>query len=99
MNYLTLVKEGLELEHYDDFTTGVKIGDTQVKKWVVDCIDTAMEKISKDSDIEDSFCTIASGNTKILVEIYRQHNNKTLFTIFINIITNYKQKNFINVKL
>lgn len=66
---------------------GVRINDRTINEWIKRAVASAKEQLRKHPDMTKSFESISSGNTKVIVEIYRQINNK--YTIFVSVCDGY----------
>jgi hypothetical protein len=80
-----------------DFTDGVDISETQITLWLRECIDSIKKKIDTYPKQKDYFSTISSGNTKVLVECYRNGTENT-FTLYCSVIKSHKQGSLTSVK-
>jgi len=76
---------------YYDYSDGVPISETSVNIWVQQAFDAIAFKTKGNPDQDEFFHTISSGNTKVLVEAYRQ-SNKDKFTVYVSVITKYEQQ-------
>jgi hypothetical protein len=102
----------MKLEDFDfdnckfyDFSDGAKINDDDIRGWVKDGLNHIKEKIKKEPMRSDFFATLSTGNSKVLIEAYRQESNlrrhlnqddKYKFTVYINIITKYKEESIVD---
>ena len=82
---------------YYDFSDGVPIDETTINIWIQRAFDKIALDIKETPDLDKFFHTISSGNTKVLVEAYRQNGDK--FTIYVSVSTCYKQKTGMDIKL
>ena len=83
-------------EHkFFDFSDGVPINDLQIEIWINRCINLVKEKMKNGA--KEAFGTISSGNTKVLCEGYKNNNGDA--TMYISVITSYKQATLLNEKI
>ncbi len=88
---------------YFDFTNGKTVSETQVNMFIQQCIDSVRVKIKKHPDREMYSHHISTGNTKVIIECYRQGNDTEYaasdkFTVYVNVATAYKQQSKMDVK-
>lgn len=81
---------------YFDFSKGLPCTETEVNMFIQECIDSIKKQVIKHPDRESYFHHISTGNTKVIVECYRQGSCDTYtasdkFTIYVNVATAYKQ--------
>lgn len=88
-----LPEDILNLEEYFDFSSGVGIENAVVKDWIAKCVDSAITKLNT-SQSKEAFSTTSSGNTKVIVEAYRQDDAKA--TIHVSVCYNRLSQTVIN---
>ena len=96
MNIETLIREAKNNypEGYCDFSDGVDLSNSEITRYVEEAIRSCCRKIKRDN-LKESFSTISTGNSKVLVEIYLQDNRE--YTIYVNVCKNYSSLTFCNV--
>lgn len=76
-------------EDYYSFKNGVDIDTPQINRWIEECINKLGSNFQSNRDINHTFCTISSGNTKVIAEGYKQANGK--YTVFITVTKDYSK--------
>jgi hypothetical protein len=107
-----MYRKKMKLENFDfnnckffDYSDGIKVDDGEIRRWIRNGLNHIKEKIKKEPMRSDFFATLSSGNSKVLIEAYRQDSNirkylnqdiKYKFSVNIDIITKYKEESMIN---
>ena len=91
-------------DNYFDFSKGQTVSETEVNMFIHQCIDSIKEKILKYPDRESYFHHMSTGNTKVIIECYRQGNETEYakgdkFTVYISVATAYKEFSKTSVEL
>ena len=81
---------------YYDFSNGVPVSETEINMWILNSIDKIKAKIKEHPDREQYFHHISSGNTKVIIECYRQGNPEK-FTVYVSVATSYKTKSELDI--
>ena len=84
--YYPRTSEGI----YFDYSDGVPIDEGRINIWILQAFNKIAQDIKETSDLDKYFHTISSGNTKVLVEAYRERGNK--FNIYVSVCTAYQQQ-------
>ena len=74
--------------NYHDFSNGVPVRDSEVNQWIRQAVEGIKKDIQKFPEIGKYFHTISSGNTKVLVEAYKESGNS--YTLYVSVSTAYK---------
>ena len=77
-------------EEYHDFSNGIPVSDYEVNKWIKDSFNYIKEEIKQFPERDKFFSHMNSGNTKVIVEAYRQ-SNEDKFTVFVSVCTSYSK--------
>ena len=77
---------------YFDYSLGEPLDETTINSWVQHMFDKVeIETIEHPAQME-FFHVMSTGNTKVLLEVYRQDEDSNEFTIYVSVCTKYKQK-------
>lgn len=82
---------------YYDFADGVNIEDDTVNQWIEESITSAVTKL-RENNLKESFSASSSGNTKVIVEVYRQESNDKL-SIYVSVCKKYKRAQELNISI
>jgi len=84
--------------NYFNFSNGVPLDETTVNMWIQEMFVKIKTKISEYPDRESYFHHMSSGNTKVIMECYRQ-GDKDKFTVYVSVATAYSTRTLTDVKL
>lgn len=85
-------------ELYTDFADGLNVEDSEINEWVQESLERAVNKLYK-NNLDESFSTCSSGNTKVFVEVYRHKENKAKISVSVSVSQNYKIKSNYDEKI
>ena len=72
-----------------DFSDGLSVYDHEIEEWVMDGLNKIKEKIREQPTRTDFHYTCSTGNTMVIISVYRQRNGK--FTVNIDVTNNYQE--------
>ena len=89
---------------YFDFSGGKEVTQTEVNMFIQQSFDAIKKKITEHPDREMYTHHMSTGNTKVVVECYRQGSSDTYaasdkFTVYVSVATSYKQLSKMDVEL
>ena len=89
---------------YFDFSNGREVTETVINMFIQQAIDAIRAKIKEQPKQHAYFHHISTGNTKVIVECYRQgsateYAKGNKFTVYVSVATAYKQLSKIDVSL
>ena len=77
--------QAVDFNNYYDFTDGVNVSDRETKRWIIEGLERINEKIKAEPNREDFFSSTMSGNTLVIIETYRQKQDKDKFIVYVKI--------------
>jgi len=86
-------------DNYYDFSNGVPSSDGEINLWIREMFDDIKKKINKNPSRDEYFQHRSTGNTKVIMEVYRQEPNINSFTVYVSVATAYKSASKCDVQL
>lgn len=83
---------------YFDFSDGKDVSETTINIWIQEMFDKLKGKTLAYPDQNEFFHVISTGNTKVLIEAYRQTIDIDKFTVYVSVCTCYKQSSSMGIK-